>query len=214
MKKGLILLSLILLVVGVTLHFNSPSTETIVHETTSIQIKQTDKLQTQVPAQSKPQRTPASNHEHSKKARVPQLQIALSNIEFEYSLNENTHIVKNVSAIPKSKFKSSMGNVIFEDANFLYIQTSDGLSAGKLSVLDSKTKQLKPLSHIIKIPNVTEERRVQILAQGFKENVYLENLGLLFIETNTTDFSLVYEELRTEGYGPEYQILNRFYVPK
>jgi len=221
MKKGLVFLFFILMIVGVTSYFTSSSSLLSDPKNLFVQVQQPreDKIQTQkqnqAPEQIEPQRAPASNTDLSKKARVPQLQVSLSNIEFDYSLNENNHIVKNVSAVPKSKYHSSMGKVIFEDTNFRYIQSPNAqLPAGKLSVFDSKTKQLKPLSHIIKIPNVSEERRIQITSQGFKENLYLENLELLFIETNTTDFSVVFEELRTEGFGPEYQILNRFYVPK
>src|SRR5690606_27294969 len=104
----------------------------------------------------------------------------------------------NIAAIPTKNFQASMGPVIHQDESFHYVSSRDS-GQGKLTLFDARKQTLKPLSHIIRIPNTNEARRVEITSRGFKENLYLEKLELLFIETNTTDFSVVYEELKAEG---------------
>lgn len=134
-------------------------------------------------------------------------------IELQYELTPDIYLTKNIAAIPKKSYQASMGRVIHEDLNFHYVQASEN-NPGKLSIYDTKRQTLQALSHIIRIPHTNEARRVEITSRGFKENLYLEKLELLFIETNTTDFNVVYEELKNEGFAPEYQILNRHYSAK
>lgn len=160
------------------------------------------------------QRTPAQVATfNTRRAVSSPKQLDPNILELHYQLDENVYLAKNITAIAKTKYHDSMGPVIFEDRNFRYITSAD-LPSGKLSIFDTAKQRLMPISHVIKIPHTNQARRIEITSRGFKENLYFEKLELLFVETNTADFSVVYEELKAEGFNPEYQIINRYYHPR
>lgn len=129
-------------------------------------------------------------------------------LEFSYSLSPRIHIVKNTYAIPKGQYQSSMGPIISGNSRYHFVhsqQTNDE----RPTVFDSSSKQLHPLSYLIKIPDTTNVLREEILNQGLKESLYMPHLGILYVEATKSDYVDVFESLKNQGYRPEHQLLTR-----
>ena len=151
-------------------------------------------------------RTPAQTILKSQIRLQPRFDYSL--LEFDYSLTTELHIVKNIYAVPQKSYQPSMGKIISQDARHHFVHTLKENSQRPV-VYDSSSKKLHPLSYLIKIPETTEVMREDLLARGFKENLYMPEVKLLYLEANKNNYADIFESLKDQGYRPEYQLLSR-----
>lgn len=135
-------------------------------------------------------------------------------IEVEFQLDENHFIAKNVRAVLSKDYDPSQGPLLYQGTSHSFFHSTDPHAPGQLSVYHSEMQRLFPLSSIIRLTNTDEFKREEIISRGYREHLYLESLNLLFIATNTSDYSVVYQKLLKEGFLPEFQINDRVLVPR
>lgn len=138
-----------------------------------------------------------------------QPQFDSSILDFDYSITADVHILRNIHAIPQKKYHPSMGSIFSTDGRHHFVQTTKENLEQRPAVYDSSTKKILPLSYLIKISEATESMREEILARGFKENLYMPEVGLLYLEASKNNYTDIFESLKNQGYRPEYQLLNR-----
>lgn len=130
-------------------------------------------------------------------------------LDFDYSITSDVHILKNIYAVPQKNYQPSMGDIISGDGRHHFVHTTKENSEQRPAVYDSSSKKIHPLSYLIKISEATSGIREEILARGFKENLYMPEVGLLYLEASKSNYSDIFESLKDQGYRPEYQLLNR-----
>lgn len=157
-------------------------------------------------------RTPAQAAVLKNQIRLQQ-KFDTSILEFEYQLSSDKHIVKDIFAIPKKSYHLSMGPAVTSDSRFYFVHSEED-SAARPTVYDAASKQLLPLSYLIKVPEITDLIREELLSQGLKENLYMPHLGILYLEASKSDYVKTFESLKSQGYQPEYQLLERNQVGK
>lgn len=145
----------------------------------------------------------------SKKQIRLQPQIDSSILDFDYSITSDVHILRNIYAVPQKSYQPSMGRVISRDGRHHFVHTTKENSDQRPAVYDSASKKIHPLSYLIKISEATEGMREELLARGFKENLYMPEVGLLYLEASKNNYTDIFESLKEQGYRPEYQLLKR-----
>lgn len=138
-----------------------------------------------------------------------QPQFDSSTLDFDYSITADVHILRNIHAIPQKEYHPSMGKILSTDTRHHFVHTTKENLEQRPAVYDSSTKKILPLSYLIKISEVTEGVREELLARGFKENLYMPEIGLLYLEASKNNYTDIFESLKNQGYRPEYQLLNR-----
>ena len=217
MKKFFALLTT-LLVFGLMIHFSSvPKTKVVIDFDTKDKkefIRVEPAFVDQTPAPEASASNSADQTTRNPAQTILKSQIRLqprvdsSKLEFDYPLTAQIHIVKNVYAVPQKSYLPSMGNIISGDGRHHFVHTLKENSERPV-VYDSSSKQLHPLSYLIKIPDTTEAMREDLLGQGFKENIYMPQVGLLYLEAQRDNYTDLFESLKSQGYRPEYQLLKR-----
>lgn len=128
--------------------------------------------------------------------------------EFDYSFTSHVHILRNIYAIPQKEYLPSMGTIISADARHHFVQTMKE-NSDRPVVYDSSSQRIYPLSYLIRISETTEAMREELQARGFKENLYMPEVGLIYLEANKNNYTDIFDALKDQGYQPEYQLLNR-----
>lgn len=157
-----------------------------------------------------------ANRLPSAKQQAKKLMLAIdaSSLEFEFSFSSDHHLISHMLAIPKKDYKVGMGDIFYQDQRFHYLKSDPDFNLGKPVVYLQKSNKLAPLSSIIKIESIDGPRRNEILSLGFKESLYLKELKILFIETNTFDYLEIYQALGRAGFAPQHQLLSRSFSTK
>lgn len=217
MKKNVIIIFFILIIIAIFFFIpkNSPEVKTSVFEE-----KSERPLSRPIPKASHHstapviQRVPAANSLTSRVERRQLKKIGPDDLELQYQLIENMYLVKDITPIPLDRLKEAQGEVIYSDFNFHYVHSSDSPNTQLLSIYDAETERLRTISPIIQIRNVNESKRNEIISRGFQEHLYLENVKTLYIQTNGTDYSIVFDNLKKEGFTPQYQEIKRLFNSK
>lgn len=221
MKKNIFIVSFIVVMVLTGFFFlrspETPSDEPQLASHPSLIEDQKVAADIQTPAPTKvdtpPLRSPAQVPTVPRK-RITIEKVSPKEIEVQYQFNENYSLAKDIVAVPSKNYHPSQGPIFYKGIGFNFIRSSDSNLGQQLSIYDSKNQVLLPLSSVIKIANVDEFKRDEIISRGYKERLYLENLNLLFIETKISDYSAVFDRLKKEGFEPQFQIIDRIYEPR
>lgn len=152
-------------------------------------------------------RAPAQVFSKRKISLQPQFDSSL--LDFDYSITSDVHILRNIYAVSQKSYQPSMGRVISGDGRHYFVQSMKENSEQRPAVYDSSSKKIQPLSYLIKISEATTGMREELLARGFKESLYMPEVGLLYLEASKSNYSDIFESLKNQGYRPEYQLLNR-----
>jgi hypothetical protein len=153
----------------------------------------------------KSERKPASFVKKSRPQKISGLVIAENAIR----IGKTFKVVDGVATMDKSKYKSSFGKKISEDANYVFFQPASAAAmADALPVaLSSTNLKLYPISHILHVKGIDADERAQFKAEGMQEYYYHSRLKFISLETTPSTVMKQFQALTARGFDVSLEVL-------
>lgn len=142
---------------------------------------------------------------------VASLSVNFSTLDL--ALPSHLKVPLGLVAIPKKKYDSSMGKVLWSSARHVIIASENPEHEGNV-IYDKNKKSFFPIGSIISLANVDSEKREAILGLGFEEYHYRSQAKLLYIKSLDGEVMRSYQSLREAGFEPELEIMRDFNRPR
>lgn len=144
--------------------------------------------------------------------RIPQSLEASFEKDSEIHLTRGYELIKGVVAVPKAKFRSTMGEVLKQDEEFVFFRT-DAPEKFIPVALSNSTNTLYPLSSILHVKEATAPVRDSILSKGYPQYYYHPQLKFLSVEARDGQILRSYNDLVRQGYQVELEVLKPSHQP-
>jgi hypothetical protein len=118
---------------------------------------------------------------------------------------------KNVYAVKKDNFNSSMGEVVEEKNGFVFFNSDSRSGEANHVVVETKSQRLFTISSVLKVENVDEALRNTLVAKGFEEHYYHENLKIMYVQSSQEDLLRLHQELSEYKLNPQIEVLRGFH---
>ncbi len=138
--------------------------------------------------------------------RIPQSLENLFEKDTSIRLTKGHVFLKNVAAIPKENYQTSLGEEIYQDDFYVYFLTSENHSYIPVALMKS-TNRPYPISSIIHVKNASEKLRRELLTQGLTEYYYNSSIKLLSLDSKSENVLEFYSNLAVQGYQVELEVL-------
>ncbi|WPU64173.1 hypothetical protein [Peredibacter starrii] len=123
-----------------------------------------------------------------------------------YKLTRGHVFISNVGAIPKENYKSTMGEILYQDSVFVFVR-SNGDKALLPVAYSPSTGKLHPISSILHVDNATESVRSEVKGLGFQEYYYSPGAKLLSVQSTQTEVLEVYSDLKDRGFEVQLEVV-------
>lgn len=123
------------------------------------------------------------------------------------ALPRNFQIAKGVYSISDKNYRKSMGEIIEKKNGNIFFKTENYMPEFANVVVDNKNGRIYSLSSVIKVTNVNEDLRRELLSNGYEEQYYHEYLKVMYIQSSHEELFKIYNELKELQFSPEIEIL-------
>lgn len=86
--------------------------------------------------------------------------------------------------------------------------------SGPPMAVNISQNQSYPISSVIKLTDISESKRQELLAQGFLEHYYHADLKIFYLEATAETVIAAHKELLQEGYSSHLEVQRHFHKPK
>lgn len=116
---------------------------------------------------------------------------------------------------PKEK-KQSLVDSPIDTIDLPGLPSGYALSAlsGPPMAVNLSQNQSYPISSVIKLTNISEAKRQELIAQGFGEHYYHPDLKIFYLEATAETVITAHKELLQEGYSSHLEVQRHFHKPK
>jgi hypothetical protein len=123
-------------------------------------------------------------------------------------------LAKNVFAIPIEDFSPSMGEKISVNPLMVFFRT-DIKPLGVANVaMDKLNHKLYVVNSVVKLQNISEDTRQDLLAKGFEENYYHESLGIMYVQSTHDEVIKLYSDFMATHFAASLEVTKSFHLPK
>lgn len=128
------------------------------------------------------------------------------------ALPEGLALASETFAVKREEYSEGMGELIEERAGLLIIRSGQRplVSAANVAV-DESGKRFYPISAVVKIENINEERRQELLALGLSEHFYQPDLKVMFVQSSHDEVLDLGESLKASKLEASLEIIRAFH---
>lgn len=138
--------------------------------------------------------------------RIPQSVESTFEKDPSVSISRGYELIKDVAAVPKERYSPAMGELIQQSDLFTYFRTGEHHAYIPVAI-SKQTNVLYPVSSILHIKGATQSIRATLLARGYTQYYYHEQLKFLSLESKTGELLKTYTELKDDGYDVQLEVL-------
>ncbi|MCM2350322.1 MAG: hypothetical protein NDI69_09900 [Bacteriovoracaceae bacterium] len=123
-------------------------------------------------------------------------------------------LATGVYAVKSSEFFPTLGEKI-EDKNGLTFFTSEHKPSNAINVVfDENNKKLYTISSVLKIKNVDETLRSELISAGLTEHYYHEGLRVLYVKSSHDEILSLQEELKKLKFDIQLEVVKATHKPR
>ena len=123
-------------------------------------------------------------------------------------------LAKNVFAIPIEDFSPSMGEKISVNPLMIFFRTATRPLGVANVAMDKLNHKFYIVNSVVKLQNISEETRQDLLAKGFEENYYHESLGIMYVQSTHDEVIKLYSDLLATHFTASLEITKSFHLAK
>jgi hypothetical protein len=123
-------------------------------------------------------------------------------------------LAKNVFAIPIEDFSPSMGEQISVNPLMIFFRTTSRPLGVANVAMDKLNHKLYVVNSVVKLQNISEDTRQDLLAKGFEENYYHESLGIMYVQSTHDEVIKLYSDLMATHFAASLEVTKSFHLPK
>lgn len=123
-------------------------------------------------------------------------------------------LARRVFAVRSSEFFPTLGEKI-EDKDGLTFFTSEHKPSNAINVVfDENNKKLYTISSVLKIKNVDEALRLELISSGLTEHYYHEGLRVLYVKSSHDEILGLQEELKKLKFDIQLEVVKATHRPR
>jgi hypothetical protein len=123
-------------------------------------------------------------------------------------------LAKNVFAIPIEDFSPSMGEQISVNPLMIFFRTANRPLGVANVAMDKLNHKLYVVNSVVKLQNISEVTRQDLLAKGFEENYYHESLGIMYVQSTHDEVIKLYSDFMATHFAASLEVTRSFHLPK
>jgi hypothetical protein len=145
--------------------------------------------------------------------------VSQNNVEPDYAgikhaaLPEGYEISEHIFAIKSSEYNLVYGPKVQERNGYTFFSGKERPQNSNIVVIDQRSKKLYLISSVIKLENVSEDLRHDLISKGVEEHYYSNDLGIMYVKSNQDDILNTHEELKTLNVAPQLELIRSFHKP-
>lgn len=139
-------------------------------------------------------------------ARVPQSVSEDFQRDPSYQITVGHVVIRNVKAIAKENYQSTMGEIIYQDGVFNFVRSTENKNLLPVA-LSPSTGKLHPISSVLHVKNATEAVRREVKGLGLTEYYYHPGAKLLSVKSTQAEVLGVYSDLKDRGFEVQLEVV-------
>lgn len=129
------------------------------------------------------------------------------------ALPENYEFADHIFAVRTSDYNVLMGGKIRERNGYTFFASEEKPQSANKVVIDQQTKKLYLVSSVLKLENISEDVRNELLSKGIEEHYYSSDLKVMYVQSNQEDLLAAHDELKTYNVSPQLELIRAFHKP-
>lgn len=122
----------------------------------------------------------------------------LSGIKMGKVLPEGYKLAKDIFALKASEYSPVLGSKLEERNGLIFFRSEQRPSNAIHVAVDENNQKIYPISSVLKIRNIDENLRLELLASGLNEHYYQESLKVLYVKSTQDELLSVLEDLQKQ----------------
>jgi hypothetical protein len=123
-------------------------------------------------------------------------------------------LAKNIFAMPTEDFSPSMGEKISVNPLMIFFRTETRPLGVANVAMDKLNHKFYIVNSVVKLKNISEDVRQDLLAKGFEENYYHESLGIMYVQSTHDEVIKLYSDFVASHFSASLEITKSFHLPK
>ena len=123
-------------------------------------------------------------------------------------------LAKNIFAMPIEDYSPSMGEKISVNPLMIFFRTATRPLGVANVAMDKLNHKLYIVNSVVKLQNISEETRQDLLAKGFEENYYHESLGIMYVQSTHDEVIKLYSDFLATHFSASLEITKSFHLAK
>jgi hypothetical protein len=122
-------------------------------------------------------------------------------------------LAKNIFAMPIEDFSPSMGEKISVNPLMVFFRAGVRPLGVANVAMDKLNHKFYIVNSVVKLQNISEETRQDLLAKGFEENYYHESLGIMYVQSTHDEVIKLYSDFLATHFSASLEITKSFHLP-
>ena len=123
-------------------------------------------------------------------------------------------LAKNIFAMPIEDYSPSMGEKISVNPLMIFFRTANRPLGVANVAMDKLNHKLYIVNSVVKLKNISEDVRQDLLAKGFEENYYHESLGIMYVQSTHDEVIKLYTDFLASHFTASLEVTKSFHLPK
>ena len=132
----------------------------------------------------------------------------------DIKLPDGLSLAKNIFAMPIEDYSPSMGEKISVNPLMIFFRTATRPLGVANVAMDKLNHKLYIVNSVVKLKNISEEVRQDLLAKGFEENYYHESLGIMYVQSTHDEVIKLYSDFLATHFTASLEVTKSFHLAK
>lgn len=123
-------------------------------------------------------------------------------------------LARTIFAVKAAEFTAELGTPIESKNGLIFFSTQDRPQNAINVALDEKNQKLFPISSVLKIKNIDEATRSELLASGLSEHYYHEGLKIMYVKSTHEELLQLQKELQKLQLDVQFEVVRATHQPR
>lgn len=129
------------------------------------------------------------------------------------ALPDSYEIADHIFAIRTSEYNLMYGAKVQDKNGYTFFTAKEKPQHSNIVVIDQSTKKLYLVSSVLKLENVTEDLRNDLVSKGIDEHYYSTDLKIMYVQSTQDELFNTHEELKAHNVTPQVELIRNFHRP-
>jgi hypothetical protein len=120
-------------------------------------------------------------------------------------------LAKNIFVVAKDEYVGGPNEIVLEKFGLIFFKSTRRPERAAYVAIEEQSGKLYPVSAVIKLENINQDKRLQIISQGLEEHYYHSPTGVMYVQSSHNAILGLSDELRNQNLSPQLEVIKGYH---